>query len=293
MNTEERARKFKEHQELVSKVVKQQEDIKKKRRQKLTGEEAFERKQEKFFKPLLKTQQTISPTVPTVEFTPKKLQMIKDFSQMTEQELGELEYDDEGLFRKLEEVNQPPNYVVEALQNNEYSVGSKTRAGLIPTEEPAQFYLVKEKVLIFNDKLVFLSSTQPNVELTPRLMFLLTNSGLNGSKYFEEPLDMEREEDRVYIDLLNSLDYRVSVAGKRKKNEKEKHIIDALSKLGSGVSFLPNDPPQLVNRLLLLLGSKKAGNNNCFNEASAILDQLMNMKIINKCQYKDILLDIK
>ena len=52
MDAKERARRFKQHQELVSKVVKQQEDIKKKRRQKLTGEEAFERKQEKFFKSL-------------------------------------------------------------------------------------------------------------------------------------------------------------------------------------------------------------------------------------------------
>ena len=49
MDVKEQARSFKEHQELVSKVVKQQEDIKKKHRQKLTGEEAFERKQEKFF----------------------------------------------------------------------------------------------------------------------------------------------------------------------------------------------------------------------------------------------------
>ncbi len=102
MDEKERTRRFKEHQELVSKVVKQQEDIKKKRRQKLTGEEAFERKQ-KFFYPLLKTSQekiTDVSTVPTIEYTPKKLQMLKDFSQMMEEELehvGELEYDD-GLF---------------------------------------------------------------------------------------------------------------------------------------------------------------------------------------------------
>ena len=70
--------------------------------------------------------------------------------------------------------------------------------------------------------------------------------------------------------FARSVFYRVSLFGKSRKNEKEKHIIQALSRLGSGVSFLPNDPSQLVNRLLLLLGSKKAGNNNCFNEASAI-----------------------
>ena len=42
MDAKERERRFKEHQELDSKVVKQLEDVKKKRRQKLTGEEAFE-----------------------------------------------------------------------------------------------------------------------------------------------------------------------------------------------------------------------------------------------------------
>ena len=57
MDAKERVRRFKEHQELVSKVVKQEEDIKKKRRQKLMGEEAYERKKDKFFKPLLKTSQ--------------------------------------------------------------------------------------------------------------------------------------------------------------------------------------------------------------------------------------------
>ena len=43
--------------------------------------------------------------------------MIKGFCQMTKQELediGKLEYD-EGLFQQLEEKNQPPDYVVNAL----------------------------------------------------------------------------------------------------------------------------------------------------------------------------------
>ena len=102
---------------------------------------------------------------------------------------------------------------------------------------------------------------------------------------------MKNNDDRVYIDLLDSLNYRVRLSGKSRK--KEKHIIQALSSLGSGVGFLPNDPSQLVNGLLLLSGGKKAENNNCFHEASAILDQLMNMKIINKCQYKDIICHIK
>jgi len=38
----------------------------------------------------------------------------------------------------------------------------------------------------------------------------------------------------------------ISLSGKSRKNEKEKHIIQALNRLGSGVSFLPNDLVQKV-----------------------------------------------
>ena len=67
---------------------------------------------------------------------------------MTEEELEhivELEYDDEGLFQQLDEINHPPDYIVNALQNNEYSADSKTIAGLIPTEQPAIFHLFKKR----------------------------------------------------------------------------------------------------------------------------------------------------
>ena len=144
-----------------------------------------------FFKPLLKTSQekiVDVSTVPTIEYTPKKLQMLKDFSQITEEEwghIGELAYDD-GLFQQLEEINQPPDYIVNALQNNEYSADSKTKAGLIKTEQPAIFHLIQEKGLIFNDELRFLSSAQPPVKLTPRLMFLLTKDGRQGSTVRDE-----------------------------------------------------------------------------------------------------------
>ena len=82
-----------------------------------------------FFKSLLKTckeKNIDASTVPTIEYTPKKLQMLKDFSQMTEEELGHIgAFDDEGLFQQLEEINQPPDYIVNALQNNEYSTVQK------------------------------------------------------------------------------------------------------------------------------------------------------------------------
>ena len=66
----------------------------------------------------------------------------------------------------------------------------------------AIFHLVNEKGLIFNDELRFLSSVQPPVKLTPRLKFLLTKDGRQGStvrdksKYFEKLLDMKNKDDK-------------------------------------------------------------------------------------------------
>ena len=80
MNVKEWVRRLKEYQELLSKVVKQQEDIKKKRRQKLMGEEVFERKQEKIFKPLWKNTSQQMSAVPTIECTPIKTSNDKRFS---------------------------------------------------------------------------------------------------------------------------------------------------------------------------------------------------------------------
>ena len=53
-------------------------------------------------------------TIPVREYTLRKLQMLKDFIQITEQELrdvGELEYDDKGLFQELGKINRLPDYV--------------------------------------------------------------------------------------------------------------------------------------------------------------------------------------
>ena len=169
-----------------------------------------------------------APVSTMIEYAPKNLPMLKYFSQMTEQEqveIRKLEYDDEGLFQELGKVNRPLDYVVKAIQNNEHSSDSKTIAGFIPTEESAQFYLVNAKVLIFNNELMFLSSPRASIKQTPRLMFLRTRDGLQGSNYFDELLITENEDDRVYIDLPHSLEYGVSVAGKSKKNEKEKHYV--------------------------------------------------------------------
>ena len=59
-----------------------------------------------------------SKSTATVLFSPHMGHKIKLISQMTEEELEQLEYDDEGLFQQLGEMNRPPDYIVKALQNN-------------------------------------------------------------------------------------------------------------------------------------------------------------------------------
>ena len=79
-----------------------------------------------------------------------------------------------------------------------------------------------------------MGSVQSPVKLTPRLMFLLTKDARQGStvrgesSYVDKPLNIKNEDDRVYIDSLNSLDYGVSVASKGRKNEREKHLAQVL-----------------------------------------------------------------
>ena len=46
------------------------------------------------------------------------------------------------------------------------------------------------------------------------------------------------------------------------------------SKTGQGIQFLPSGTKELKNKLVLALGSYKAGNTNTFNEISAIMDEM-------------------
>jgi hypothetical protein len=64
---------------------------------------------------------------------------------------------------------------------------------------------------------------------------------------------------------------------------------DGLSeRLGSTIRFLPSDTKQLVERLLVLLGSDKGGNNNVRNESFAIMDMLLKQNKLSKHLYTKI-----
>ncbi len=58
---------------------------------------------------------------------------------------------------------------------------------------------------------------------------------------------------------------------------------------GFSHTFLSSDPNELVERLQILIGEQKAGNDNIQDEATAILDELLRQKEIDKTEYKSIL----
>jgi len=63
------------------------------------------------------------------------------------------------------------------------------------------------------------------------------------------------------------------------------------SHLGTGiksVKFLPSDPKIIMNKLKILLAEKSAGNNNVFDEISAIADELRRTGVLSLKQFKNL-----
>jgi len=57
---------------------------------------------------------------------------------------------------------------------------------------------------------------------------------------------------------------------------------------GTGVKFLSSDPKVIMNKLKILLAEKKAGNNNVFNEISAISQELRRSGVLSLKQLKSL-----
>jgi hypothetical protein len=80
----------------------------------------------------------------------------------------------------------------------------------------------------------------------------------------------------------------IEFKGKGKRIKSVKHLLDSFNKpstSGQGITYLPSDPKLLVQRLQVLIGSKKAGNNNTRNEAISIMDNLLSNKHISQDEY--------
>ena len=59
---------------------------------------------------------------------------------------------------------------------------------------------------------------------------------------------------------------------------------------GTKTIVIPSNPNALLERLDLLMASREAGNTGTRNELVSICDELLRQKIINKNEYKNIML---
>ena len=110
-----------------------------------------------------------------------------------------------------------------------------------------------------------------------------------------ELFNKKENKDRLftYLDMINyQIDlnrYPYSII-KTVDNELFKEIQDLRkSKIGYGfVKFLSSDPRELTNKLNILIAETRAGNNNVFNEISAIVDELRRLGHLTIGQIKKI-----
>jgi hypothetical protein len=104
-----------------------------------------------------------------------------------------------------------------------------------------------------------------------------------------------REEIGQYLRILEGSGRKLTHAGDKLKSvfnqlsvEKKPALKDIPSYSGQAIQFLPSDPKLLFNRLFILLGSTKAGNDNTRNEIISIMDNLLQKKYLTQTQYNDL-----
>ena len=105
----------------------------------------------------------------------------------------------------------------------------------------------------------------------------------------------QENKDRLFT-YLDMIDYQIDLNRypytiiKTVYNELFKEIQDRRkSKIGYGfVKFLSSDPRELINKLNILIAETRAGNNNVFDEISAIVDELRRLGHLTIGQIKKI-----
>ncbi len=109
-----------------------------------------------------------------------------------------------------------------------------------------------------------------------------------------------KSDIEIYFQIRDESGYAkpIKISEKTHLTESKYKEFDQLEVTGDGlckqenpqesICFLPSDPKQLVSRLLVLLGSNVAGNNNVRNEAFAIMDMLLKQNKLSKPLYTKI-----
>lgn len=194
------------------------------------------------------------------------------------------------------------NTVMTSLKKRNPGLNNKAKHGT-PTVSPIFYFEANEpdtvkfgkyNVLFKEDKI---KVADKEYVLTAGLELLLNkvNPTIN------ERVTNEDLNNYLNISIDAGLDYRQhSTVGKKMHTVLEKlnklgELKHNVQVLGHGLNtvILPDNVVELKKRLRLLLGEYYAGNKSMFNEINAVLDILLKKKVINKCQVRNILHEIK
>ena len=108
---------------------------------------------------------------------------------------------------------------------------------------------------------------------------------------FNKNIDLENpiftKEDRETYETIYRILGEKYPTSKRGKDIK-KVVFPNVPAIGNGIVTISENPEELFKRLEILLAAKSQGHNNSKEEISAILDELLKQKQINKEQYLSI-----
>jgi len=281
---------------IVEEFLKTKKDIQDSFITEILGDIGAQRELSKFFKPVTDTQKDI------------KESLVKEIKPITEG-IGQLpaaitlpqlptiaealeeedEDEEEGVMRVGKIAHQ---YLSDyaAKQNVDKTFG------IYKNPRDKQYYIgntpidIRENNLVVGDK---------EYEGTPGLWELIISKKPDISIYSHNDLD-NYAQIMVETNALKQNNNPTEVTPKSSRGWKWKNILRNIWREKSkyeGQGFpstivIPSDPNALAERLELLLASKAAGNTGVRNELVSICDELLRQKIMNKKQYKNLMLNI-
>ena len=162
-------------------------------------------------------------------------------------------------------------------------------SGLHTDEKTGQFYIGNKVVDINRDNIVLGGKEYKG---TQGLWELIVKNNPDEEIYDDKDLENYEEIMEKTHALRRNYDER-RIHPNASKSPKWKNFGKRIWKNirereGSGIQaiYLPSDPNALVERLILLVSSKQAGNTGVRNEIISILDELIRLNIIDKEEYK-------
>ena len=143
------------------------------------------------------------------------------------------------------------------------------------------FILTKGLIDLLNGKDISESSDNDLI-VYAKILREIKRSGPPTNRQKEVDHEIKYRYDLVNTSILERID-------ELDEDSLIQEIDDEMSKEGEGLTFLPDDPQELLNRLTIITEAMKQGHQSNYNEIHAILKRLLEKRIIDKSYYKNVI----